>query len=250
MDDHRDRVWRDQIGDGDGPPIVLVHGTMDRASSFGRMGRLLAHRRVLRYDRRGYARSLPLGPPRSFDDQIADLVDVIGGEPAVVFGHSYGGTVALATAARHPELISGVVAYECPLPWMDWWPPDSAGARAAGESDDPADAAERFMIRMIGERRWRRLPPSTRQARRSEGPTLVAELRHLRGPNAAPFDLAEVRVPVVAACGEKGAEHHRHAMRAVAERVDGALYVEVEGSGHGVHLTHPAAAAGLIDELP
>lgn len=247
--DH-DRVWRDRFHDGDGPPIVLVHGTMDRASSFGRMARILFDRKVIGYDRRGYAKSIHLGPPTRFEEQVDDLVDVIGEEPAVLFGHSYGGTVALATAARAPESVVGVVAFECPLPWMDWWPSTSVGATAARTSATPGDAAEAFMIRMIGERRWQKLPPSTREARRAEGATLVAELRHMRPPNPAPFDLRDISVPVVAAYGAQGAAHHRHSMLEIAGHVEGAQLVEVPESGHGVHLSHPAEAAALIAALP
>ena len=43
----------------DGPLVVLVHGAMDRASSFGRVGRRLPDVPLVRYDRRGYGRSQP-----------------------------------------------------------------------------------------------------------------------------------------------------------------------------------------------
>ena len=42
---------------------------------------------IVAYDRRGYAGSATTGPPRCFDDQVADLVEVLDGEPAVAFGH-------------------------------------------------------------------------------------------------------------------------------------------------------------------
>lgn len=246
------RCWRDVAGDG--PPVVLVHGTMDRSSSFGRVRRALDDLRVARYDRRGYGRSVALGPPRSFQQQVGDLLDVIGwlsddGPAPVVFGHSYGGTVALAGAAEAPERIAGVVAFEAPLPWMDWWPSGSAGAAAVAGAEDPEEAGERFMRRMVGDDRWERLPRSTREARRAEGPTLVAELAQLRAPNPPPFELGSVRVPVLAAHGTEGAEHHGQAARAVAASVPGADLEVVAGSGHGVHLTHPAAVAGMVRRL-
>lgn len=244
------RVWR-HVDDGTGPPIVLVHGTMDRSSSFGRMARVLAGRRVLRYDRRGYGRSLSLGPPASFAQQVDDLLEVIGDEPALVFGHSYGGTIALGAATRAPTSMIGIAVYECPMPWFDWWPATSAGAAAVAEGQDPGDAAERFMIRVVGETRWQRLPPSTRGARRAEGPTMVAELGHLRPPNPPPFDLADVAVPVVAAHGTTGAEHHRRSIAEIAATIPGARLSVVDGAGHGVHLSHPSVAAELVvDALP
>ena len=245
------RCWR--RADGDGPPVVLVHGTMDRSSSFGRVAKAMEGFRVVRYDRRGYAHSLELGPPDSFAQQVDDLLEVIdseaGGRPALVFGHSYGGTIALAAAATHPGTISGVGVYECPLPWLDWWPQDSAGARAVAEAADPEAAGERFMRRMVGDRRWERLPPSTREARRAEGATLVAEIAQLRPPHDVPFDLADVRVPVVASHGTAGVSHHERAAKEVAVRVPDAVLEVVDGAGHGVHLTHPAAVAAMLREL-
>lgn len=241
------RCWREVHGEG--PTVVLVHGTMDRASSFGRVQRVLDDFQIVRYDRRGYGRSLDLGVPTSFHQQVDDLLDVIGDQEAIVFGHSYGGTIALAAAQVAPTQVVGVAAYECPLPWFEWWPADSAGAAAAASTDDPAEAGERFMQRMIGEERWRRLPRRTREARRAEGATLVAELAQLRPPHPPPFVLSSLRVPVVAAHGTEGAPHHAEAMRVIADGVPGAELEIVEGAGHGVHLTHPAKVGALVRRL-
>jgi len=242
--------WRQTSGDG--PTVLLVHGTMDRSSSFGRVTKALDGHRVVRYDRRGYGRSLELGPPESVAQQVDDLLDVLAteaDEPALVFGHSYGGTIALAAAEVAPDRIAGVVAYESPLPWFRWWPGDSAGAKAVASADDPEAAGEAFMRRMVGDRRWERLPPSTRDARRAEGATLVAEIAQLRPPHPVPVDLGAVTVPVVAACGTDGAEHHHRAAATVAELAPGAVLEVVDGAPHGVHLTHPAQAAALVARL-
>lgn len=244
------RCWRQSSGDG--PPVVLVHGTMDRSSSFGRVAKALDGYHVVRYDRRGYGRSLELGPPASFAQQVDDLVEVLTSEaagPAIVLGHSYGGTIALAAAVAAPERIAGIVAYESPLSWMDWWPRESAGSRAVTSGDDPEGAGEAFMRRMVGDRRWERLPPSTKQARRAEGATLVAEIAQLRPPHPVPVDLAAVRVPVVAAHGTDGAEYHHRAAATVAAQVPGARLAVVEGATHGAHLTHPGAVADLVRSL-
>lgn len=245
------RCWR--RSDGHGRPVVLVHGTMDRSSSFGRAAKALDGFRVTRYDRRGYAHSLTLGPPASFAQQVDDLLDVVrteaDGRPALVFGHSYGGTIALGAAERDPTVVAGVAVYECPLPWLEWWPRDSAGARAVASADDPEAAGEAFMRRMVGDRRWERLPPSTKEARRAEWATLVAEIGQLRTPDAPPVDLAAISAPVIAAHGTAGVAHHERAAQEVALRVPGASLEVVDGAGHGVHLTHPTAVAGFVREL-
>ncbi len=233
---------------GNAPAVVLVHGSLDRGAAFVRVQRELNDLRVLRYDRRGYGRSLHVGPAPSFAAQVDDLELIVGDRPAVIAGHSLGGVIALAFAQRHPRLATAVVAYEAPMSWMPWWPTVTAGSVAM--SDDPdndaADGAERFMRRMIGDDRWEQLPQRTRDQRRAEGPTLLAELHSIRDAAHPPYEPQKIEVPVVAAHGTASSPHHRQTAVALAESVPHATLVVVDGAAHGVHLTHPAAMASLV----
>ena len=87
---------------GDDPQIVLVHGAMDRGAGMLRVARQLRGRAVVRYDRRGYGRSVDTGPAVRFGDQVDDLRAIVADRPTVLFGHSYGGVIAMALAARFP----------------------------------------------------------------------------------------------------------------------------------------------------
>lgn len=230
---------------GGGPTVVLVHGSLDRSAAFVRVQRQLDDLRVLRYDRRGYGRSLHTGPAPSFAAQVDDLMLVVGDQPAVIVGHSFGGVIALALAQRHPELALAVVAYESPMSWMPWWPAATAGSVALGADGDEQAAAERFMRRMIGDERWDALPQRTRDQRRAEGPALVAELRSVRDATSPPYVPAAVPVPVVAAYGSASRGHHRETAVRLADAVPQGELVVVDGAAHGVHLTHPAGLAAL-----
>ncbi|HEY3485929.1 MAG TPA: alpha/beta hydrolase, partial [Ilumatobacteraceae bacterium] len=202
--------WYDESGRGD-DLVLLIHGSMDRSGGLLKLGRRLTDRvRVIRYDRRGYGRSVPCDGPFGIVHQVDDAEAVLAGRRAVVFGHSYGGNVALALAARRPDLVRAVAVYEPPLSWFDWWPGTTAGSNALATRGDPADAAERFMRRVVGDEKWERLPPSTREARRSEGAAMVGELSDVR--ERAPWDPAAIQCEVVAMHGERGAPHHRHAV--------------------------------------
>jgi pimeloyl-ACP methyl ester carboxylesterase len=228
-------------GPGDGRLVVMVHGAMDRATSFRRVWNHLRDFEVMAYDRRGYAGSLGIPATTDFADQVSDLRTVLAGRRAIAVGHSFGGNVVLATAAAHPELIAAAVVYEPPAPWRPEWPSSSVSRPRTGT---PEEQAEAFMRRMVGHRVWERLPAATRQQRRAEGPTLVTELAGLRGK--APFDISEVGVPVVVGCGSAGLPHAAAWARTLAGLLPRADLVEVPGATHGIHLGDPAALADMV----
>ncbi|MFZ9628719.1 MAG: alpha/beta fold hydrolase [Ilumatobacteraceae bacterium] len=240
--------WYAETGPADGPLVVLVHGTMDRAAGMLATARRLDDLRpdrycVLRYDRRGYGRS-PHDGPFDMAHQVDDLVTLLDGRRAVVFGHSYGGNVALATAARHPHLVRGVATYESPQSWEPWWPRQSAGGAAIAAGDDPAVAAEIFMRRLIGDARWESLPERTRSTRRMEGPAMVGELGDLRLHE--PWRAADLSLPLIAGCGERARPHHREGMSRLAAAVPGGEYVELPGCGHDAPTAAPDLVVGRI----
>lgn len=244
-------IWQATAGVAGAPHVVLVHGSLDRSAGLLKLSRRLDERyRVTRYDRRGYGRSRALTGPYDMDQQVADLVEVVGrtddaGDQVVVVGHSYGGNVALAAVDRHPGLISGVVTYESPLSWQPWWPGNSAGGNAMAWRDEPEEAAERFMRRLIGDDRWDRLPPSSRAARRAEGPAMIGELTDLR--QRAPWSAERVPVPVLAMHGEHGAEHHRQAMGVLSDSLVDATVHTIPAARHFGPNTHPDAVAAVVN---
>jgi pimeloyl-ACP methyl ester carboxylesterase len=250
-----DGIWAQEVGEG--PLVALVHGTMDRSGGMLRVRRVLQSTcRVLRYDRRGYGRSLAAGPAVRFDQQVDDLVRLLDGRPAVVAGHSFGGVIGLALAERRPDLVRAVLAYEAPKMWAPWWPGSTPGSRAAASTSpgedgdapmpDPQDAAEYFLRRMIGDATWDRLPASMRAERRAEGPALVAEMRSVRPPQPPPFDASAITVPVLAAYGTETRPHHMRATEELARTVPHGELRVVEGADHGAHLTHPGEFADLV----
>ena len=229
-----------------GVRLVLVHGAMDRSASFVKATRRLPDLDVIRFDRRGYGRSVDGGIAGTMDEHVADLLTVIDGEPAVVIGHSIGGVIALAAASKDRAVFRAVGAFESPMPWTTWWPKRSAGGDAVRDAavDGAEAAAEAFMRRMIGDDRWARLPPSTRAARRAEGPALLADLRSAR--EGAPYDLERLAdVPIRAGHGTESEPHHQDAAKRLAVLTGTTPFV-IDGSGHGAHHSHPAEFAAFI----
>jgi pimeloyl-ACP methyl ester carboxylesterase len=219
----------------------MVHGSLDRGTSFARVVRRLPDLHVVTYDRRGYHRSRITPPATSLEDHIADLVAVVAGRPSVLVGHSYGGDVVLGAAAAS-EAVRAVGVYEPPLPWSDWWPRRSNGSLAA---EDPAAFAESFFRRVVSDDAWERLPEKARAERRADGPALVAELASLRR-DRSPIDFAAIVVPVVLGRGSRSLPHHRRAIEALVDLLPTTEVVEFPGATHGAHLSHPDAFAAFV----
>jgi pimeloyl-ACP methyl ester carboxylesterase len=240
-----DGIWSQEVGDG--PLVALVHGAMDRSGGMLRVRRALQSScRVLRYDRRGYARSLVAGPPTSFGQQVDDLATLLDGRPAVLAGHSFGGLVCLALAERQPALVRSVLAYEAPMTWLPWWPSARAGGVAAGTDESGHRAAEWFLRRMIGDETWERLPRGMRAERLAEGPTLLAEMRSVRPPAPVPVEPAAIAVPVLAAYGSETRPHHRRGATDLADAAPHGELACIDGATHGAHLSHPDDFARLV----
>ncbi len=242
-----DGIWCTETGPIDGPTLVMVHGSLDRATGLSRLARRFDDRyRVIRIDRRGYGRSADHDGPFTVDRNIADLINVVerlAPESELhFFGHSFGGNVVLGASTRFAERTRAVALFETPLSWQPWW---GGGSSKGFPEQDPRDSAEAFMRRLVGDSRWERLPERTREARRAEGRVLVGELSDLRsGPPWRPEDIT---VPVLALCGSRGADHHKRAVAYLSEVINNCVHREIDGAGHGAPNSHPVEVAEVVD---
>ncbi|MEO0894679.1 MAG: alpha/beta hydrolase [Pseudomonadota bacterium] len=95
--------------EGDGPPLILVHG-IGAARDTWRflMPKLTSHFQVITYDLRGHGASPCPGVPFGLEELIADLeqlrrrVDVVS---AHIAGHSLGGMIGPAYARLYPDRV-------------------------------------------------------------------------------------------------------------------------------------------------
>jgi acetyltransferase/esterase len=106
---------------GSGPVLLLIAGGGTDAGVFEAVASFLAHDyTVVTYDPRGNSRSPLDGPPTDqqievHSDDARRLLSTVADGPAAVFGSSSGAIVALDLIARHPTVVSRVVAHEPPL---------------------------------------------------------------------------------------------------------------------------------------
>src|SRR5262245_6009865 len=96
---------------GSGQALLFIAGSTGDAGNFSRSAALLADEfTVLTYDRRGNSRSEhPKGwTTTSVSEQADDAAGIIEAlqlQPAVIFGASAGGPIALDLMVRHPRLV-------------------------------------------------------------------------------------------------------------------------------------------------
>lgn len=98
---------------GDGPPLVLLHGTGGHAEAYGRnVARLAEHFRVIAYDMVGHGFSGGREEPYTLDTYSAHLralLDALGIDRAHLSGESLGGWVAAWFAAHDPDRVDRLV---------------------------------------------------------------------------------------------------------------------------------------------
>ncbi len=117
---------------GDGPSLILTPGAPAsptlrawHSEEGRRFFELLAqHRRIIRYDNRGFGNSQRETSEASLDAWVADLaavVDHLSLDRFVLYGVSFSVPVAITYAARHPEHVSKLIIWAGSARGADYW---------------------------------------------------------------------------------------------------------------------------------
>lgn len=123
-------MYFEQSGNADGVPVVFLHGGPGSgASAVHRQFFDPTFYRIVIFDQRGAGRSTPLGElkdnstPHLIND-IETLRKHLGIERWMVFGGSWGSTLALAYAERHPQRTMALILrgiFLCRQSEIDWF---------------------------------------------------------------------------------------------------------------------------------
>ncbi len=241
-----------------GLPLVLLHATLSSSAQLrGLSGLLEELGPVIALDRRASGASVVAQPGHPIDvaEHVADIAAVLAAEglgPALLVGHSYGGCVALETAARRPELVAGVVAYE--PPYVAVAPPEvrtwslvlgERSSAAYGEGG-PAAAAELFMRAVSGDRAFEALKGRSRAFVLEQGGGAAADAALL---GLEPAGLSRIACPVVLAAGDSRGPAYDGVADALAARIPGARLLRLPGLAHPAPVTNPERVALLVRDL-
>jgi proline iminopeptidase len=131
LTDDNNRLWTADAGSGS--PLVMCHGGPGLWDMFGSLAGTLAPRlRVIRWDQRGCGRSGE-GGPYQLERFVADVDAVragLGLDRIALLGHSWGATLALAYALRHPGRVRRLIYVSGTGIGWDWREPFARNIRA------------------------------------------------------------------------------------------------------------------------
>lgn len=95
---------------GQGPPVVMIHGLPGTHKDFDPVIPQLRGMHVVSIDRPGFGWSKGGAVPYQEQvDLVHEMLTRLRLSPAVVVGHSFGGTVALGLARRYPQDVAKMI---------------------------------------------------------------------------------------------------------------------------------------------
>ncbi|MFO7168176.1 MAG: alpha/beta hydrolase [Chloroflexota bacterium] len=97
---------------GTGKPLILLHGGVNPDSFGGNLTELAKNRQVIAVHLQAHGRTPDTDRPlrsEALGDDVAALIGHLNLGKADVMGYSFGASVALQTAIRHPEVVDRLV---------------------------------------------------------------------------------------------------------------------------------------------
>ncbi len=241
---------------GQGPPVVLVHGTACDHRVFDRVARRFAKRfTVHALDRRGrgasgdadaYALEREAEDVAAVVEQVADDA----GAPVALVGHSLGGIVALEATTR-TDAVDRLVVYEPPIHGEDRPGLEAVDAlETLLETEGPEAAVEAFLAEVeyspamidrvkANEAYW--------QATLDTAETIPREARAGLTYELDPFALARIDVPVLVMVGSQSPPMFRDAAARLKANLSDARVEVVQGASHGVLHQAPDAFVDAVE---
>lgn len=234
---------------GEGRPVVLLHGWGTSAESLGAVAKVLEDRfRVYALDLPGFGWTpspATAWGTWEYASYVASFMDRVSIPVASVVGHSFGGRIALALAARWPDRVRDLVLVA------------GAGIRPKrGPLYRMKVGAAKLVKRLFSLPMWGRL-----------GERVVAELYRRIGSrdyrNAGPLRatlvkvvgedlrsiLSSVRAPTLIIWGDRDQEVPFSSMQIMARGIAGSRLEVLEGAGHFPFADRPDRFGRLVREF-
>ena len=251
--------------DGEGPPLVLLHGFTGSAETWRILvSRMRSRWRTVAVDLPGHGRSDSPGDPARyalprFADDLARTLDELSIDRTALLGYSLGGRSAIRFAVRHPARVSALVLESTSAGIVDL---AQRNARATSDAELAAFIEREGIDAFVA--RWETLPLWDSQAALSADARAALRAKRLRndphglanslrGAGAGAVttltdELRTIEAPTLLIAGALD-EKYVAAAKHLAGAIPGARVSVVENAGHAVHLERPEEFGRIVDDF-
>jgi 3-oxoadipate enol-lactonase len=233
-------------------PSVFADSSIYRAQVAALRGRY----RLILIDGPGFGRSDAPSRPFTMEacaDAAAEVLQQLNVKDVAWVGTSWGGIVGVHFAVRHPQTVRALALMNTPFDTKEGGPGFSDrmvvwGARWMGHSDTYANGVARSFFPAA----WRDTHPeeltafvAAFKAPDREGMAIAGRSVMLERASVLPL-LPQIKVPTVVVAGAADQLYPASTLKAAAERIPGARFVEIPASGHISAMDQPEQVNALL----
>ena len=231
------------------PAVVLIHHFGGSRFTWAEVMSRLGHGCLcVTPDLRGFGGSGGSSTVEDAADDVVGRCDVLGVDRMVVVGHSMGGRIAMAMAARRPGRVVGLVLVAPSPPTPE--PMDDAGRATLGQARDDRFAAERLVDHITGN------AMTPQQVDAAVADVLAADPAAWRAwvevgsKQDITALMAGVTCPVTVLSGDRDAAIPMAVVeREVVGRLPQSRFVRVPGAGHLLPIEVPDAVVDAVRQM-
>lgn len=230
---------------GVGPRIVFVHGSATDAATWSSQlaprSSLREHFTLISYTRRSIG---------SVEDHAADAIELIGNEPSLIVGSSFGAVVALEVLRGRLPAVRGAVLIEPPMSADDATPAAALAFlaefdRRVAAQGGPA-AGEFFLRTVLGDVTFDRIPDAFRERSMQRWAEIRADSHALIAYQPRYAELSSITTPVLLLGGDRSAAYFRPTLEALRRALPTAQLELIRGAGHMLHAEAHRQFADLV----
>jgi len=222
--------------------IVILHGwTYEPENTWGVLLSILKRRGMDFEALRVPGLSDGTDPVWTLDDYVEWLRGKVGAERVILWGHSNGGRISLAFAARYPGKVARLILEDSAgIPPSGFRKLKRDVFRVVAKLGSTITGSQRvreLLYKIIRENDYRRATPNMKK-------TMA---------NLVAFDaraiLAKIVAPTLIIWGEYDRTTPRSAAHVIHSGIRGSSVVIIRGARHSPHITHPQEVAQMISDF-
>lgn len=242
-------------------PLVLIHaGIADQRMWDDQWDVFAQNYQVVRYDVRGFGRSMnPAGDYTDHDD-LHTLLTTLGIERPILLGCSNGGRIAINYTLTHPDNVSALIVVGPSVEGFEYGEAVKAGWKAEGEAYEQGGmwASAEMELRMWVDGKGRTPDQVDLYVRERVREMLITtyqipeELDCGRLQRLDPYALSrlgEITIPTLAIVGDLDFDDKMTIVDLIVEHVANAQKVVMHGTAHMPNMEQPERFTNIVEEF-